>query len=43
MHTLRACFAMTMAEWKASYQTKAGPEKRDAFEKAYEENVGKGG
>ncbi len=34
-------YGMTMAEWKANYQTEAGPDKQAAFEKAFEENVGK--
>lgn len=36
-------YGMTMAEWKASYQTGASPEKQAAFEVAFKENVtGKG-
>ncbi|MTI02697.1 MULTISPECIES: DUF1244 domain-containing protein [Alphaproteobacteria] len=34
-------YGMTMAEWKANYQTEASPEKQAAFEVAFEENVGK--
>jgi hypothetical protein len=33
-------YGMTMAEWKANYQTEAGPEKQEAFKKAFAENVG---
>ncbi len=32
-------YGMTMAEWKANYQTDAGPERRAAFEAAFKENV----
>ncbi len=32
-------YGMTMAEWKANYQTEAGPEKQAAFEVAFKENV----
>lgn len=35
-----AFYGMTMAEWKANYQTEASPEKQAAFKKAFEENVG---
>ncbi|UWR15753.1 DUF1244 domain-containing protein [Sulfitobacter sp. M368] len=34
-------YGMTMAEWKANYQTDASPEKQDAFKTAFAENVGK--
>ncbi len=34
-------YGMPMSEWKSKYQTEAGPEKQAAFEKAFEENVGK--
>ncbi len=33
-------YGMTMADWKANYQTDASPEKQAAFEIAFEENVG---
>ena len=36
-----AFYGMTMAEWKAKYQTDAAPDKQAAFAKAFEENVGK--
>ncbi|MEO0937713.1 MAG: DUF1244 domain-containing protein [Pseudomonadota bacterium] len=36
-----AFYGMTMAEWKANYQTDASPEKQAAFQKAFDENVGK--
>jgi hypothetical protein len=36
-----AFYGMTMAEWKANYQTEASPEKQDAFKTAFAENVGK--
>jgi len=32
-------YGMTMDEWKANYQTDAGPNKQKAFEKAFKENV----
>lgn len=32
-------YGMTMAEWKANYQTDAGPERQAAFEAAFKENV----
>lgn len=35
-----AFYGMPMSEWKAKYQTDAGPEKQAAFNKAFEENVG---
>lgn len=38
-----AFYGMTMAEWKANYQTEAGPDKQAAFEVAFAENVGKDG
>ena len=34
-----AFYGMTMAEWKANYQTDASPEKQAAFEAAFKENV----
>ena len=34
-----AFYGMTMAEWKANYQTDASPEKQAAFEVAFKENV----
>lgn len=33
-------YGMTMAEWKANYQTEANADKQQAFEKAFAENVG---
>ncbi|MFZ5963396.1 DUF1244 domain-containing protein [Thalassococcus sp. BH17M4-6] len=36
-----AFYGMTMAEWKANHQTDAGPDKQQAFEKSFAENVGK--
>jgi hypothetical protein len=33
-------YGMTMAEWKANFQTEAGPDKQEAFKKAFAENVG---
>jgi hypothetical protein len=33
-------YGMTMAEWKANYQTEASAEKQAAFKVAFEENVG---
>ena len=38
-----AFYGMTMDEWKANYQTDASADKKAAFEKAFEENVTKGG
>jgi hypothetical protein len=35
-------YGMTMAEWKANYQTEASGEQQKAFEKSFAENVGKG-
>jgi hypothetical protein len=35
-------YGMTMAEWKANYQTDASGEQQKAFEKSFAENVGKG-
>jgi len=32
-------YGMTMAEWKANYQTDASPEKQAEFEVAFKENV----
>jgi hypothetical protein len=37
-----AFYGMTMAEWKANYQTDASADKQEAFEKAFAENVGEG-
>lgn len=34
-----AYYGMTMAEWKANFQTPASPEKQAAFEVAFAENV----
>ncbi|MCV2893734.1 DUF1244 domain-containing protein [Lentibacter sp. XHP0401] len=34
-----AYYGMTMAEWKATYQTDASPEKQAEFEVAFKENV----
>lgn len=34
-----AFYGMTMAEWKAYFQTDASPEKQAAFEVAFKENV----
>ncbi|KIC12011.1 alkaline phosphatase [Leisingera sp. ANG-M1] len=34
-----AYYGMTMAEWKANYQTEASAEKQAAFEVAFKENV----
>ncbi|WP_120634489.1 DUF1244 domain-containing protein [Ruegeria sp. EL01] len=34
-------YGMTMDEWKTNYQTDASPEKKAAFDVAFEENVGK--
>ncbi|WP_298920215.1 DUF1244 domain-containing protein [uncultured Roseobacter sp.] len=34
-------YGMTMAEWKANYQTDATSDQREAFKTAFEENVGK--
>ncbi|MBW4709388.1 DUF1244 domain-containing protein [Roseobacter sp. YSTF-M11] len=34
-------YGMTMAEWKAKYQTDASGAQQEAFAKAFEENVGK--
>ena len=33
-------YGMTMSEWKANFQTEAGPDKQEAFKKAFAENVG---
>ena len=35
-----AYYGMTMAEWKAKYQTEASPEKQAAFKVAFAQNVG---
>ncbi|MGZ2259258.1 DUF1244 domain-containing protein [Roseobacter sp. A03A-229] len=35
-------YGMTMAEWKANYQTEATGAQQEAFKTAFEENVGKG-
>ncbi|NRB01844.1 MAG: DUF1244 domain-containing protein [Rhodobacteraceae bacterium] len=34
-------YGMTMAEWKANYQTEATDDQKAAFGKAFEENVGR--
>jgi hypothetical protein len=34
-------YGMTMAEWKANYQTEATDTQKDAFQTAFKENVGK--
>ena len=36
-------YGMTMAEWKANYQTDANTDQQAAFAKSFEENVGKDG
>jgi len=36
-----AFYGMTMAEWKANYQTDATPAQGEAFKTAFEQNVGK--
>ncbi len=33
-------YGMTMAEWKANYQTEASADKQEEFKKAFAENVG---
>jgi hypothetical protein len=33
-------YGMTMAEWKANYQTEASGDQQKAFDKAFAENVG---
>ncbi|MEE3358767.1 MAG: DUF1244 domain-containing protein [Pseudomonadota bacterium] len=33
-------YGMTMADWKANYQTDASDDKQKAFEKSFAENVG---
>lgn len=33
-------YGMTMADWKAQYQTEAAPAQQDAFKTAFAENVG---
>ena len=33
-------YEMTMAEWKANYQTEASGDQQKAFDKAFAENVG---
>lgn len=35
-------YGMTMADWKANYQTEATGDQQKAFEKSFAENVGKG-
>ena len=35
-------YGMSMAEWKAKYQTDASGAQQEAFKTAFEENVGKG-
>ncbi len=37
-----AFYGMTMAEWKANYQTDASPRQQEDFKTAFDENVGKG-
>jgi hypothetical protein len=37
-----AYYGMTMAAWKANYQTEASDEKQAAFKVAFAENVGEG-
>lgn len=37
-----AFYGMSMAEWKANYQTDASPQQNEAFQKAFDENVTKG-
>ena len=34
-------YGMTMAEWKANYQTDAKPDQQEAFQEAFKQNVGK--
>lgn len=34
-------YGMTMADWKANYQTDASPKQQQDFQKAFDENVGK--
>ena len=34
-------YGMTMAEWKANYQTEASAEQQAGFAKSFAENVGK--
>ena len=36
-------YGMTMAEWKANYQTEANADQQKAFEKSFAENVGNKG
>ena len=36
-------YGMTMAEWKANYQTEASADKQAAFKTAFADNVGKDG
>jgi hypothetical protein len=36
-------YGMPYDQWKAEFQTEASPEKQKDFEKAFAENVGKGG
>ncbi|WP_085865406.1 DUF1244 domain-containing protein [Pseudooctadecabacter jejudonensis] len=38
-----AFYGMTMAEWKANYQTEASPAQDAAFKEAFEANVGSDG
>jgi len=35
-------YGMSMADWKANYQTEATGDQQKAFEKSFAENVGKG-
>lgn len=37
-----AFYGMTMADWKANYQTDATPQQNESFKKAFAENVAKG-
>ena len=37
-----AFYGMTMADWKANYQTDASPQQTENFKKAFAENVTKG-
>jgi len=37
-----AFYGMSMAEWKANYQTDASPQQKETFQKAFDENVSKG-
>ena len=37
-----AFYGMTMADWKANFQTDASPKQTEAFKKSYEDNVTNG-